>query len=135
MLLVKKRVGPSKIAGIGLFADEFIPKGAETWRWNPQFDIAFSKEELAQLSKPAYEAFIKYCYFSRRLQKYILCFDDARFLNHSETPNLLDVVAEGTVESVDVAARDIHPGEELTCNYRAFDPIMENLMGVEMRAP
>ena len=33
MLLVKTRLAPSPIAGIGLFADEDIKKGTVTWRF------------------------------------------------------------------------------------------------------
>lgn len=41
--------------------------------------------------------------------------DDARFINHSETPNLLCYLDDFVV-----AARDIEAGEELTENYREF---------------
>ena len=38
MLLVKTRLGASAIHGIGLFADEFIPKDTVTWRFTPGLD-------------------------------------------------------------------------------------------------
>ncbi len=49
----------------------------------------------------------------------MLCGDDARFFNHSDTPNCFDFPDErgGTT----VAARDIDPGEELTSDYASFD--------------
>ena len=43
---------------------------------------------------------------------------DARYFNHSEEPNTVDL--DGP-EGPTVAARDIQPGEELTCDYRLFD--------------
>jgi uncharacterized protein len=50
---------------------------------------------------------------------YILCTDDARFINHSSQPNTIDT-QEGE-EGLTIAARDIQPGEEITSNYEAFD--------------
>jgi hypothetical protein len=47
---------------------------------------------------------------------YVLCSDNAKFMNHSDEPN---VDSGGVTE--DVALRDIQPGEELTCDYRLFD--------------
>jgi len=46
MLLVKTKLGPSKIHGIGLFVDEFIPKGTIVWKFVPGFDLKFTKEEV-----------------------------------------------------------------------------------------
>jgi SET domain-containing protein len=37
-------------------------------------------------------------------------------MNHSEEPNCDDIGSYITL-----AARDIQPGEELTCDYRVFD--------------
>ena len=44
MLLVKTKIGPSKIAGIGLFADEFIAKGTPVWKFEPGFDLEIPRE-------------------------------------------------------------------------------------------
>ena len=43
MLLVKTKIKSSEIAGIGLFADEFIPKGTCTWRFRGGSIFAFQK--------------------------------------------------------------------------------------------
>jgi hypothetical protein len=51
---------------------------------------------------------------------YVLCGDDARFLNHSENPNCFDFYS-GEEQDITVAERDIYLGEELTCNYALFD--------------
>ena len=118
MLLVKTKIGPSKIAGIGLFSDQFIPKGASVWKMMPGFDMEIRKEALPQLSEPARLQFLNYVYMNRQKGTYILCFDDARFFNHSEIPNV------GSSEDdsvVDVALRDIQAGEELTQDYEKFD--------------
>jgi SET domain-containing protein len=127
MLLVKTKIAMSKINGIGLFADQFIPKGAVIWKSHSQFDIKVPREDVEKLSEPARELFIKYSFFSRRTKTYVLCFDDARFFNHSDNPNVLDSDSPDSDEGVDIAARDIYPGEEMTCDYRAFDDECANM--------
>lgn len=121
MLLVKTRIGPSTIDGIGLFAEEFIPQGTRVWQWVEGFDLRISAEGLHQLSPPALEIFLRYSFLSKRSGLYVLCFDNARFLNHSDAPNLLDISGSDSVEGLDISARDIMPGEELTTDYREFD--------------
>ena len=38
-MTVKTIIKESDIHGIGLFADEFIPKGTKIWEFTPNFDI------------------------------------------------------------------------------------------------
>jgi hypothetical protein len=45
MLLVKTKLGLSKISGIGLYADTFIPKGTIIWRFVPKLDLKFNEKE------------------------------------------------------------------------------------------
>jgi SET domain-containing protein len=116
MLLVKTKTHVSEIHGIGLFADQFISQGTMTWKFLEGFDLRLPKSILNELSPPAREQFLKYSYLDSSSGLYELCSDDARFFNHSETPNT------GSISDViDVALRDIQPGEELTCDYRTFD--------------
>ncbi len=117
MLLIKTKIGPSKIEGIGLFADEFIAKGTMVQKFQPGFDLVISENEISKLSEPAREQFLKYAY-KNKTGNYILCFDNTRFLNHSDNPNL---ISDDPDEEVDFAARDIQAGEELTVNYKDFD--------------
>lgn len=117
MILVETKIGPSKIHGIGLFADQFISKGTLVQKMMPGFDLIIPESEIYKLSAPARRQFLKYVYKSKGGQ-YILCFDDARFLNHSDSPNL---TSGDSAEEIDIAARDIKKGEELTVNYREFD--------------
>ena len=128
MLLVQTRIGPSPIHGIGLFADEFIKKGTVVWRFNPTFDARFDESQLASLSEPARKQFFNYAYLNPRMQKYVLCFDDCRFINHSDEPNCLEVPSGGPEEGLDIAARDIEKGEELTCDYGSFDALFKEKM-------
>ncbi len=116
MLLIKTKIGPSSVHGIGLFAAEFVPKGTKTWQYEPLFDTAFTEAEIAMLPPCARHTFYQYAYFDADLNKFVLCFDDLRFINHtSEDANILSTTR------FDVAARDIMEGEELFCNYNHFE--------------
>lgn len=46
MLFVKTKIAPSNIHGIGLFADQFISKGALVWKFTPGFDLKFTSEQI-----------------------------------------------------------------------------------------
>lgn len=129
MLLVKTQLGMSAIDGIGLFAAQFIPRGSRVWQWSRGFDLRVSARELESLAFEARQTFLRYSYLSKRSGLYVLCFDNARFLNHCEKPNLIDESAEDSEEGLDIAARDIEPGEELTSDYRDFD----NETGLKMK--
>lgn len=121
MLLVKTKNGPSRIEGIGCFADQLIPKGTMIWKYIEGFDQKIPPSEMSRLSEPAREIFLKYSYLSKKGNFYVLCFDDARFFNHSFTPNVMGINGVDGEEAHDVAARDIMPGEELTCDYGSFE--------------
>lgn len=116
MLLVKTKIGPSKIEDTGLFAAEPIKAGTKMWVLEPKLDISLSKEEIASLSSAAQEQFYRYAYLDKVTKKYLLCGDDARFLNHSETPNC----DESKEYDSTYAMRDIDVNEELTVDYGVF---------------
>lgn len=118
MLLVKTKLGQSKVHGIGLFADQFIPKGTITWKYHPEFDMAFNEKEIAKMSEMARKQLFHYAYYDKKLKEYVLCFDDQRFINHSRKPQKINI---HTTPDIDVAARDIEAGEELLCDYNKFD--------------
>jgi hypothetical protein len=46
---------------------------------------------------------------------FLLCADSARFMNHSDRPNI------SSADERNHALRDIEAGEEIICNYREFD--------------
>jgi len=131
MLLIKTKIKVSKINGTGLFANQFIPKRTVIWKFQPGFDLKIEKNELDELSKIAKESFLKYAYFNSTINKYILCFDDARFFNHSDTPNCIEEISSnGEEEGITIASRDIQSGEELTSNYRDFDADFDYKMSI-----
>jgi len=122
MLLVDTELRPSPIHGIGVFSTKFIPAGSTVWSFTPGFDLEIDEAEIERLSPPAREQFLKYSYRDVLTGKYVLCFDDGRFFNHSDDPNVIDGITPETAQS-SVAVRDIQPGEELTCDYRTFDAL------------
>ena len=57
-----------------------------------------------------------YGYIDPRLNRFILCCDNARFINHSNAPNVGPDLTDDTY-GIDTALRDIEPGEEITVDY------------------
>lgn len=121
MLMVKTRLGLSDIAGIGLFAAEDIHKGTVTWRYMEDFDRLLTQEEIDRLPEPARSDLLNHVYLNATSGRYVLCADNARFMNHADDPNTEGVHAPGAIEGYDIATRDIRAGEEMTCDYRTFD--------------
>lgn len=116
MLLITVRVDRSPIHGLGAFAVQPIAKGAEVWRFTPGFDLDLDPAALDDLPEHFRDTLLHYGYVDPRLGRFILNCDDGRFLNHSETPNVVTDASRDHY-GVDVAARDIAAGEELTVDY------------------
>lgn len=123
MLLVRTEKRPSAIHGLGLFAADLIPAGTPTWRFTPGLDQALHPATVKQLNSHNLPWFMMYAYWDIRTGLYVLCADDARYMNHSESPTVVGDYDQEPVFGLDVAVRDIEPGEELTCDYRTFDRI------------
>ena len=51
MLLVKMSIKISTIDGVGVFADQRIPKGTVTWKFTPKFDLTFDVEEIERMTE------------------------------------------------------------------------------------
>jgi uncharacterized protein len=123
MMLVQTEKRGSQIHGLGLFAAAFIPAGTPTWRFTAGIDQAIHPSIVDRLNSYNLPWFLMYAYWDIKSGLYVLCADDARYMNHSDTPTVVGDYALEPVFGVDVAARDIEPGEELTCDYRTFDRI------------
>ncbi|MFH1456604.1 MAG: SET domain-containing protein [Patescibacteria group bacterium] len=121
MLLVKTKIGQSKIHGIGLFADQFIKKGTPIWRFNPGLDLKITEEEFEKLPELAHECYSHYCYHSIVDNTYVLPFDDARFFNHSKKSNTTSIDVPDDPEGLEIASKDIKVGEEILCDCKEFD--------------
>ena len=109
MLLVKTVVKNSSIEGLGLFAAADMPADTQVWAYHQDFDKVLTEDKLEEMPEWQKDFFRRYCFSSGDLLYY--CIDDARFMNHSEKPNLVDR-PEGTF-----TARPIKAGEELVCDY------------------
>jgi SET domain-containing protein len=120
MLLVPTRIGPSTIHDIGVCAVAPIAKGTAVWRFAKGLDMEFSPDIVPTLPAHVQEFFSHYGYLDRNVKRIILCFDDARFVNHSDTPNVATDYAQDAY-GLDVALCDIAAGEELTMDYAGFE--------------
>lgn len=114
MFLVPTVLAPSRIHGVGVFTPDAIPAGTRVWEFTPGVDCELTDAELAACPERFRQWLERYCYLDER-GVYVLCGDNARFMNHADEPNCDD---RGTAT---VTLRDIAPGEELTCDYRSFD--------------
>lgn len=132
MLLVQVYVDKSSIHGLGVFAAAAITAGTETWRFTRGFDLDLDPKFLENQSPRFLKRLMHFGYIDSKLNRYILCCDDARFMNHSETPNLQ---TDYTLDKygVDIAVRDIMAGEELTIDYMSFENARPALLKSEFR--
>lgn len=122
MWLVKTKVQPSKIHGLGLFADEFIVKGKIIWRFKKGIDSAWVKKEFKRLPKIVKDFIKRYGYASSDTGRYVLGFDNDCFVNHSLNPNTKpskQIMDDG--ERAMVAVKNIKRGEEITHDYREIE--------------
>lgn len=128
MLVVKTKIGKSKVEGLGLFADQFIPKGTVTWKFDSRFDIYFDPSEVDKMPEIQRDLIIQFAYLSKKSGKYVYSIDNTRFTNHSSNPAVAEdeTLSENDEEICTVALRDIQIGEEITIDYRAIDAVDEN---------
>jgi len=96
--------------GYGVFATKFIPQGTITWVLD-ELDQKFDETYVNSLDNVLRQKLLKYCYRDRD-GKYILCWDIAKFVNHSFNSNCIS-----TPYKFEIAIRDIYPGEQLTDDY------------------
>lgn len=101
--------------GYGIFATRRIPKGTITWV-RDDLDQTFDPSELARLGPVYYPILEKYSFIDAN-GRFVLCWDLARFMNHSCQANCL-----GAGYEFEVAVRDIEAGEELTDDYGTLNP-------------
>lgn len=128
MILVPVRVGPSSIEGNGLFSLQDLPAGTPIWRFQPGFDRAFSPAEFDKLPEPARRHLRHFAWLRVEDGSWILSGDLACFMNHSSRPNT--GMAPGSPDSgTTVTLRPVAAGEELSCDYFAFDQAAAEKLG------
>lgn len=96
--------------GYGVVAKKLIPKGTITWVQD-DLDMIFSSEEVEKFSLPIQKMIDTYS-FRNNKGEHVLCWDIAKYVNHSFDSNCLS-----TAYDFEIAIRDIHPGEQLTDDY------------------
>lgn len=118
MLLVETYLAESEGKGLGLYAKNFIPKGALIWQFVEGFDIKVHKDKYHFLSD-VQKAFIDKYFWKDGGYLYASC-DYSNFQNHSDDPNSV-----GLDDDKMIAARDIYPDEEIVVSYESFDDDFE----------
>lgn len=96
--------------GLGPVATRFIPKGTIAWVLD-RFDIVMTPHDVAALTPPYAAIAERYSYVDPSGCS-ILCWDHARYMNHHCEP-----AVRGVTPAFQITVRDVHPGEELTCEY------------------
>lgn len=115
MLRVPTYVAPSRIAGMGLFSAGPLAPGVRIWEYTEGVDWRIAPEDFEGFPEP-YRSLLGHWAYQEGSGAYVLCQDNAKFMNHHDDPNCTDADERFTVTVRAVAA-----GEELTCDYREFD--------------
>ena len=98
------------VIGYGVVATKFIPKGTITWVQDA-LDRIYTPEDIAGIDPLMLPHIDRYCFTNNKGHK-VLCWDNAKFVNHSFNPSCMS-----TAYDFEIAIRDIHPGEQLTDDY------------------
>jgi hypothetical protein len=100
----------SEKIGYGVVATKFIPKGTITWALD-KLDRTYTPQQVRAMD-PLYQQVLDIYTYRNPEGNFILCWDNARFVNHSSNSNCVTTAYE-----FEIAIRDIHPGEQLTDDY------------------
>ena len=100
----------NEIVGYGVVATKLIPKGTITWVQD-ELDQVYTPDAVEKLSPLMQNYLETYCFRNGKGEK-ILCWDYAKYVNHSFKPTCFS-----TAYDFEFALRDIHPGEQLTDDY------------------
>jgi SET domain-containing protein len=115
MLCVPTYVAPSRIAGVGLFSASTLSEGTRIWEFTDGVDWKIRPSDLVSFPEP-FQGWLRHYLFLDEDGVYVLCGDNAKFMNHASSPNCSDKDTRFTV-----TLRRIEAGEELTCDYLEFD--------------
>lgn len=98
------------IIGYGVVAKKLIPKGTVTWVQD-ELDQIYTPQQVANIS-PMMREYLEIYSFTNSEGNKVLCWDNAKFVNHSFKPSCMS-----TAYDFEIAVRDIYPGEQLTDDY------------------
>lgn len=114
MLIVKTELKETRNKGIGLFAVEKIERGSIIHMDETEIDKIYNGDLVRK--SVCKEFFDKYASYNFSEDTYYLCVDNARFINHSDSPNTrYDKLTGNTV-----AICDIEAGKEILADYCEF---------------
>ena len=131
MLLVGTELRESGIHGIGVFLTEPVRAGQTIWRFDSRIDRVFSGTELDEMPEGLQRFLRTYSTLHAELNLWVLCGDNGRHFNHSDTPNTRSL---GIAFGDDVAMHDLAAGTELTSDYRTICDAMRS-GGMEFSQP
>ena len=100
----------SPVVGDGVFATEFIPKGTLVWVLC-RFDRIIDRRLMSDWPERVSKAADRFGYIDA-LGRLVVCWNHARMVNHCCDPTGI-----GVGNGFEIARRDIHPGDQLTCDY------------------
>ena len=100
---------------MGCFTLVDVKEGQQVWLLDPRID-----RFLSSITGPHFTFLDVYTYRDTHTGLWVLCADNARFINHGDTPNLRAASTPEFRYGSDVAMRDIAAGEELTIDYAAI---------------
>jgi uncharacterized protein len=132
MMLVETELRPSPIHGIGVFLLEPVRQGDPIWSFDSRIDRVYTEREIATLPEHMQRFLRTYSTWHSGAQVWVLCGDNGRHFNHSDTPT---TVSDGVAFGQDWAAADLPAGTELTTDYRTIcDTFRRNGASVELFA-
>jgi SET domain-containing protein len=100
----------SEEIGYGVVSKKIIPKGTITWVQD-ELDQIYTPNQVGKMEKFSQQMIDKYT-FRNNKGNFVLCWDLAKYVNHSFKSNCIS-----TAYDFEIAVRDILPGEELTDDY------------------
>lgn len=103
------------LIGYGVFATRRIPRGTVTWVLDP-LDQILTPERAGDLDPELANAVERYTWLDCRGRR-ILCWDFARYMNHSCEANSF---SPGGFD-FEIAVTDVRPGEQLTSDYGSLN--------------
>jgi len=102
------------VIGLGLVATRPIPMGTVTWALC-SLEQVFDQQTFDRFPR-TYRPFLDRYTYRTRTGEHVLCCDVGRYINHSCDPNTLTLPDL----EIEIAIRDIEPGEEITDDYGTF---------------
>lgn len=115
MLLIATEIRPVKDSKLGVFCLEKVSRGSIVWESGFP-DVQISESDLNALPRLTQDLIFEYGVYSSALGMWYLCADNARFMNHAPG-NEASVRSTYIIDMLNIATRDLYPGDELTIDY------------------